>query len=363
MRNFPYRGEDTPLRLFVAVLLLVFFAEVLVSTVMISLFPTRKVFDEILSGAALTVLLAPGLYIFLVLPLQREVSERRQAQAELENRVRERTAELRAAQSDLEQRIQQRTAELEHANQDLEKFLDQEKAMRAQLVQTEKFAALGRMVASVAHELNNPLQTIRNCLYLIEMEKPAGNSGEFLALAASEIQRLSELVAQLREVYRPRAAGQMQPCDLATLLEEVRQVIHPHLQHQHVTWELVPCSEPLRAFGIPNELKQVFINLALNGMEAMQPQGGQIRVRLAENPESHQVGVAFEDRGPGIPPADLPHIFEPLFTTKETGLGLGLSISYDIVQKHNGWIQVENQPDRGAAFTVWLPAATPSDLI
>jgi signal transduction histidine kinase len=199
--------------------------------------------------------------------------------------------------------------------QDLETSLNKEQTIRNQLVQTEKYTAMGRMVASVTHELNNPLQTIKNCLYLLESDMKPDVSHEFLTLASSEVQRLTDLVDQLREVYRPQNNTQKATC----------------------------------------ELKQVFINISLNAIEAMQPLGGVIRTSFSESNDGKLVGVSIHDNGPGISAEHLSHIFEPLYTTKEKGLGLGLSISYDIVHKHGGQITVESLPGQGTRFTVWLP--------
>ena len=107
----------------------------------------------------------------------------------------------------------------------------------------------------------------------------------------------------------------------------------------------------------PDQLKQVFLNLSLNAIEAMQPEGGELTVGTLIDKQENRVGVTFADTGPGVPAADLKVIFDPFYTTKSTGLGLGLSICYDIVHNHGGMIDVENNPRGGATFTVWLPIA------
>jgi two-component system NtrC family sensor kinase len=103
-------------------------------------------------------------------------------------------------------------------------------------------------------------------------------------------------------------------------------------------------------------LKQVFLNLSLNAIESMQPEGGVLRVGTALD-RGQWVGVTFSDSGSGVPEADMKVIFDPFYTTKTTGLGLGLSICYDIVHNHGGRIEVSNNPEGGATFTVWLPEA------
>ncbi len=242
--------------------------------------------------------------------------------------------------------------------QDLEKALAKEQTTRAQLVQNEKLAAMGRLVASVAHEIHNPLQIIQNCIFLIENAiTPDSPIHHYLAMANSEIRRLSHLVAQLREVYRPRATGPMQRLDPCEVLEEVANLVASQLDQLHVTWHYTPDLQCPPVNGLADQLKQVFINLSLNAAEAMQPKGGALWVETHHNPFAGRVGFSFRDAGPGIAAEHLPQLFEPFFTTKSAGLGLGLSICNDIVQHHGGTIVVESQPGQGAVFTVWLPAA------
>jgi PAS domain S-box-containing protein len=249
-------------------------------------------------------------------------------------------------------------AEIRKLNQDLEEALRQEHKTRAQLIQAGKLSAMGRMVASVAHEFNNPLQTIKNCLFLIQQDLASGAQGiKFLDMAASEVQRLSDLVNQLRAVYRSGTADQMQAVELSEILDQVHSLVAPHLTKNRVRWEYTEPPHPLTVSGVPDQLKQVFLNLCLNASDAMQAEGGTLAVNVLSAADGRQVGVAFRDTGPGIDPSDLPSLFDPFFTTKESGMGLGLAICFDIVHKHGGQIEVESQLGQGATFTVWLPLA------
>jgi PAS domain S-box-containing protein len=241
---------------------------------------------------------------------------------------------------------------------DLERSLAQEQNMRSQLVQAEKFAAMGRMLASVAHELNNPLQTIQNCLYLTQQDTPAGSPiHEYLEMAFSEIGRLSRMVAQLRELYRPRSAMQIRSNNLCQILDEAHALLAPHLQNQQVVWQQSPGPERLIANCDADQIKQVFINISMNAIEAMQPNGGTLSIQVILSEDARQAGVIFRDTGPGIPPEILQNLFEPFFTTKSSGLGLGLSICYELVHRHNGQITAESQVNEGSIFTIWLPLA------
>jgi signal transduction histidine kinase len=259
---------------------------------------------------------------------------------------------------------QQVSVALENARlyTDLQKVLQQEQKMRQQLVQADKLSALGRMVASVAHELNNPLQTIQNCLYLIQMDLPVPSPHqEFLDTALSEIHRLSDLVAQLKSVYRPSAVAPLKPLDVLNVLEQVRVVAMPYLNKHRIKWQLVtPPFQPVVP-GMVDQLKQVFLNLALNAVDAMQPQAGALTIKLCRAPDEQHIGIAFTDTGRGIAPSELTHIFEPFYTTKEMGMGLGLAICYDIVRQHQGRIAVESELGRGTTFTVWLPLTQPEN--
>ena len=239
---------------------------------------------------------------------------------------------------------------------DLKSNIKNEQAMRSQLIQVEKFAILGRMVASVAHELDNPLQTIKNCLFLAQQDIPPGAAIQaYMIMAASETQRISNLVMQLRDVYRPKSAIQMIPLDLGAILEDIHSLISPHLQRHKTTWRHSMPSTCYKVKGIVDELKQVFLNISLNAIDAMQPEGGDLIVSEVIRMDRKQIGVEFKDTGPGIDPENIPRLFDPTFTTKDSGTGLGLYISLEIVKQHGGLIEVASRLGQGATFTVWLP--------
>jgi PAS domain S-box-containing protein len=256
----------------------------------------------------------------------------------------------------LEEGIQDRTRAVESANQKLKEALANEQNLHLQLVQSEKHTAMGRLLASVTHELNNPIQTIQNCLYLIKMEMAADAPGQdSLEMATAEINRIAKLVSQVRQVYRPNLGDQKRPADPGQILEEVHTLLAPHLQMEKVTWQSNGLDQPIAVLVIPDQIKQVFINLCINAIEAMQPSGGTLSIEVKVPKNSRMVKVSFKDSGPGISAENLPRIFEPFFTTKKTGTGLGLSICYDIVKRLDGNLTVDSQPGMGATFTIWLP--------
>ncbi len=235
--------------------------------------------------------------------------------------------------------------------------ITEKKNYENQLIQAEKHAAIGRMVGSVTHEINNPLQTIKNCLYLIQQDvDPESISKEPLDMALSETQRLSNIVGQLRQLYRSQDVQTMRAQDLLGIIDEVHQLITPHLKNSHVVWKQLPGLEHCEIRCIRDHIIEVFLNITLNAVEAMQSSGGILSLNMVHSDDKTQVGIVISDTGPGINPEILPHIFEPFITTKEFGLGLGLSICFGIIQKHGGQITVESMPGQGASFTIWLPS-------
>jgi PAS domain S-box-containing protein len=243
---------------------------------------------------------------------------------------------------------------------ELKRALETEQGMRNQLVQADKLAALGKMVSVIAHEINNPIQTVKNTFFLLEDQiVPGSPAVDYLRMGATEANRIADLVAQLRGTYSSGSKA-MAPVSLLALLVEVHDLLAPQLKKNQVEW----CQpdgdglQPHKVLAVRNNLKQVFINLCLNAIEAMEAdQKGKLTVSLHTNPTSQRVGVEFHNTGPLISDEALPQVFDPFFTTKKKGSGLGLSISYDIVRQHQGEILVESAPEKGVTFTVWLPLA------
>ncbi|HZJ25115.1 MAG TPA: histidine kinase N-terminal 7TM domain-containing protein [Anaerolineales bacterium] len=241
---------------------------------------------------------------------------------------------------------------------ELKKALEKEQGMRDRLVHADKLAALGKMVAVIAHEINNPIQTVKNSLYLLEDQiMPGSPAKEYLKMASAEADRISDLVAQLRGTYASSSKA-MVPVDVFTLLLEVHELLASQLKKRKVEWLQANGHRSYTVLAVRNNLKQVFINLCLNAMEAIEAdQERRLIVSLHTDQDGQRVGVDFHNTGSLISEEALPHIFEPFFTTKKTGTGLGLSISYDIIRQHQGEILVENVPGEGVTFTVWLPLA------
>jgi nitrogen fixation negative regulator NifL len=238
--------------------------------------------------------------------------------------------------------------------------ITEKKNYEDQLIQAEKHAVIGRMVGSVTHEINNPLQTIKNCLFLIQQDLESNSlSKEPLGMAISETQRLSNIVGQLRQLYRPQDAPTMRSHELGEIIDEVHSLLLPHLKNSNVVWQTLPGLEQASINCVRDQIIEVFLNICLNAIEAMQSSGGVLSINKVRSGDRSQIGVIINDTGPGINPEILPHMFEPFITTKEYGLGLGLSICYGIIQKHGGQITVDSQQGRGTSFTIWLPLSVP----
>jgi two-component system NtrC family sensor kinase len=245
-----------------------------------------------------------------------------------------------------------------------------------QLIQTEKLAALGRLAASMAHEINNPLQAIHNSLHLLlTRPMPDEKRERYLAMTSDEVNRLILIVQRILDFYRPSREG-MRPLHLHDMLETVLTFTANQLEQQRVTVvrEFHPNLPTVAA--ISNHLKQVFFSLIFNAVEAM-PEGGELHIRTYvrepgadesaeftffggssnERVEDPAVVIEFHDTGEGIPQQELPKIFEPFFTTRTKGTGLGLAVSYAIIEQHHGEFAVHSEVGKGTIFRIILPSA------
>lgn len=254
--------------------------------------------------------------------------------------------------------------------------------MAQQLLQTEKLAAVGRLSASIAHEINNPLQAIHNSLHLLNNRPLSDDKRQlYLSMAQDEVDRLISIVQRMLDFYRPSRDGVgMRLTNVHELLEAVLGLADKQMQTSRVCVlrDWYPTVPLVLANG--NHLKQVYLNLILNAIESM-PEGGMLTVRTYVLDESDSqahmefavtsavgsaghrvigpsVVVEFSDTGQGIPPDELTKVFEPFYTTRSTGTGLGLAISYSIVEQHHGELSVTSVVGQGTTFRIRLPIAT-----
>lgn len=234
--------------------------------------------------------------------------------------------------------------------------LQQEKAIRNQLVQNERLAIMGRLLASVSHELNNPLQAIQNALFLLKEEKGLSQQGlNDLDIVLAESERMATMIERLRTTYRPPQVEDLQPTHLNNIIEDVYALIATHLRKNEVVFEFHPETDIPFIMALSDQIRQVALNLMINAVEAM-PHGGTLTVTTRHLHESNEVMLTVSDMGAGISPTILPIVFDPFITNKKRGTGIGLTISHDIIIKHRGRITAENNQGRpGATFTIWLP--------
>ena len=235
---------------------------------------------------------------------------------------------------------------------------------QALLVQNEKVAALGRLSASLSHEINNPLQSVLGCLALaqegLDPVMDQGAVGPYLAVAMKEIERIATLVRRMREFYAPHRE---QPvlADVQDVLEVVVDLTRFEFTKHDVTVEWQRSSR-LPALPVhADQLQQVFLNLLLNATEAM-PAGGTVTLCLDRDMMPHRDGssipavrIDVQDSGEGMSPEVQQQLFEPFFTTKPEGSGLGLYVCYEIVREHGGEIEIRSREGQGTTVTIWIP--------
>ncbi len=303
-----------------------------------------------LRAQARLVAAAFGLLLAVALLLIWTVQQRR---ARLAERLAERLAIQAAAQADLERQVAERTQDLTRANADLQR-------MQADLVQAGKLAALGRMSAALSHEINQPLAAARNyadsaglLIDRADLPRARENIGQILAL----IDRMATIARHLRNVAR-KPNEPLKAVDLRAVVADALAVARARLETAGATVEVdLPASLP-PVQGGPVRLQQVLVNVLSNAADAVEGQADR-RILLTAQAEGGEVQVSVRDRGAGVAPAIADRIFDPFFTTKQvgSGLGLGLSISYNIMKDFAGDLRVSNHPDGGAVFTLVLQTA------
>jgi len=241
---------------------------------------------------------------------------------------------------------------------DLEKMFEQAKESQRAILMAEKMSALGRLMGSLAHEMNNPLQSVRNCLHLsLRGDISETQRQEYLSLAVLEIERLSSLAQNTLSFYRT-SDFERKRVDLLAVIELVKELIKPQLHANGIELFQNFPSSPVEVEMIQDHIQQVILNVLLNSMEALKNQPSPRKIWLDLNDQNpDRVILSVEDNGIGIP-ADLQEkVFEPFFSTRQGGTGLGLSVSYDlIVDVHKGDIRfVAPVHENGARLQITLP--------
>ena len=244
-------------------------------------------------------------------------------------------------------------------NEELNSYIERLESTQKQLIQAEKLNAIGQLAASVAHEINNPLAgvLVYSKLLAKKISSDSSDKEETLANLAkieSAVSHCSQIIRGLLDFSR-QTEPTLRPVSVSGVIDRVMSLVgHQAEMHKvEVTREEASSLPPVMAdFG---QLQQVFINLVMNAIQAM-PSGGKLAIRSSAS-EDGWVKVSVQDNGSGIAPENMEKLFTPFFTTKEEGkgLGLGLAVSYGIIERHGGKVEVQSELGRGTTFTVHLP--------
>jgi signal transduction histidine kinase len=283
---------------------------------------------------------------------------------EMRRSLRDRLRSTESINVDLEREVRRRTEALEERNAELHEAMDKLRRAQDNLVRSEKLASMGRLVAGIAHEINNPVNAVINSLGPLEdavKRIGAGEGGppaeiakeaeEILAVVQRGAARTKAIVQALHGYARGDESVQRE-VNLARSVDETLGLLQHRLRGVKVVKEVEP-NATIR--GFPGQVDQVLMNLLTNAAQAIGDREGTIRV-TAQNQDA-RVLLTVADDGPGIPKDVLPHIFDPFFTTKDVGegSGLGLSIVHGIIERHGGHIDVESEPGRGTQFAISFP--------
>ncbi|MCR4415031.1 MAG: ATP-binding protein [Thermoguttaceae bacterium] len=269
------------------------------------------------------------------------------AAGELEREVGRVTIHPRSDLPQLQEQVQAVSARIRQVAEELQQA--RREAMRA-----ERLAAVGQLAAGVAHELRNPLTSIKLLVQAAAKRRPSRPLDDRqLNVLQQEIARMENIIQGLLDYARPARLHRVRH-DLRDTTRRALNLVEGRAKQQRVAIVRDLGDRPAMVDGDPEQLHQVFVNLALNGIESME-EGGTLRIQVATDLATARCRVVFSDSGVGIPQAVLEHIFEPFVTSKERGTGLGLAISRRIVQEHGGALSATNRPGGGAEFTVELP--------
>jgi len=278
-----------------------------------------------------------------------ELDELARSFERMRERLRQAVAENSQFTQNLESKVEERTQQL--------------KAAQKKLMQNDRLASLGQLSASVAHEINNPVSGVLNLGMLMQrMLKDDGippnrieEFRKYLGQVVNETTRVGRIVSDLLAFSR-RSKPQRSPADLNRIVRTTLSLVQHKLKLSNVEAETCLAGHLADVFCDHSQIQQVVLNLLLNAAEATQPKGGG-RVTIATEPREGEVVLTVSDNGEGIQPENLARIFDPFFTTKSEGkgVGLGLAVSYGIIQAHGGDIEVKSKPGEGTTFIISLP--------
>jgi PAS domain S-box-containing protein len=255
--------------------------------------------------------------------------------------------ELKNANLHLERKVKKRTEEIENAYKEL-------KVAQEQLMQSEKMAAIGQFVSGMAHEINNPLDGIQNCIRAVIAEpEDKAQTNVFLPLALEGLSKIEILVKQLLNYAKPKSE-KMRVWNIIDVLYESLSITRFRFKEKKIELIAEFKEDNYKVFCESQSLGQVFVNIILNSIDAMEEWG---KLTISAKEEDGSIIISFKDTGCGISKENIKQIFNPFFTTKQkhNGTGLGLYLSYNFVKYHNGDIFVESKQNVGTEFKIRLP--------
>jgi len=226
--------------------------------------------------------------------------------------------------------------------------------LRREVERSQRLASVGRLAAGVAHEIRNPLSSIKGfATYFKQRYQNVPEDQQTAGIMIQEVDRLNRVVSQLLEFARPVTVSP-KPTSFKTLLEDSLKLIERQAKDKHITVN-IRNSTPIDEVKIdPDRINQVLLNLYLNAIDAMEP-GGQLKIDVTGSGENNGLKIRVSDTGHGISHEDLSRIFDPYFTTKTSGTGLGLAIAHNIIEAMGGAVEVDSKPGKGTTFTLIVP--------
>ena len=236
------------------------------------------------------------------------------------------------------------------------KDLTEMRSLRREIARSQRLASVGRLAAGVAHEIRNPLSSIKGfATYFKERYPDAPQEQETANIMIAEIDRLNRVVGQLLEFAKPVPVSP-KPASLGELIDNSVKIIEQQAKERQITLKTVNLAKMDNAVIDPDRISQVLLNLYLNAIESMEP-GGELGVELSTDGGESLIQIKVSDTGSGIPEAHLSRIFDPYFTTKSTGTGLGLAIAHNIIEAMGGQINISSQPGKGTTFLIVIPTS------
>lgn len=249
------------------------------------------------------------------------------------------------------------TIENEPAVQVIIRDISERKKNEELLINSEKLYVAGQLAAGIAHEIRNPLTSLKGFLQLIASGRK--NNGTYYDIMNSELDRIEDIVSELLMLSKPQVYD-LSYQDLRVMMRDTVTLLETQAILHNIAIEAEYGTDPLWIYGVENQVKQVFINVIKNAIEAM-IDGGSIRIKLFR--ENDRICVRIRDEGPGFGEDQLAKIGQPFYTTKEKGTGLGLMVSYKIVDNHQGQINVNSEIGKGTVFEITFPFRYPENVV